>query len=108
MPFREGESYDSPFFVLARRLRAGLRSACTPSVPKPVATLCRRYPIFPPDDLDFTLHTLIATLPAALIGPVERRNAMSITRAYAQLVERLSTARARLPDLRTEFAGAIS
>lgn len=27
------------------------------------------------DDLDFTLHTLISTLPAALIGPVKRRNA---------------------------------
>lgn len=27
------------------------------------------------DDLDFTLHTLISTLPAALIGPLTRRNA---------------------------------
>jgi hypothetical protein len=25
------------------------------------------------DDLDFTLHTLISTLPAALIGPLKRR-----------------------------------
>ena len=27
------------------------------------------------DDLDFTLHTLISTLPAALIGPVKHRSA---------------------------------
>lgn len=27
------------------------------------------------DDLDFTLHTLISTLPAALIGPAKRRSA---------------------------------
>jgi hypothetical protein len=27
------------------------------------------------DDLDFTLHTLISTLPAALIGPLKRRSA---------------------------------
>jgi hypothetical protein len=27
-----------------------------------------------PDDLDFTMHTLIATLPQAMIGPVKRRN----------------------------------
>lgn len=29
------------------------------------------------DDLDFTLHTLISTLPAALIGPLKRRNAVA-------------------------------
>lgn len=34
------------------------------------------------DDLDFTLHTLIATLPAALIGPLKRRNAIAKTKAY--------------------------
>jgi hypothetical protein len=28
-----------------------------------------------PDDLDFTMHTLIATLPQAMIGPVKRRHA---------------------------------
>ena len=27
-----------------------------------------------PDDLDFTMHTLIATLPQATIGPLKRRN----------------------------------
>ncbi|MGF6773438.1 hypothetical protein P3T18_005952 [Paraburkholderia sp. GAS199] len=30
-----------------------------------------------PDDLDFTLHTLIATLPTALIGPLTRRAAVA-------------------------------
>ncbi|MFM0502286.1 hypothetical protein [Paraburkholderia caffeinilytica] len=29
------------------------------------------------DDLDFTLHTLISTLPAALIGPLKRRHAVA-------------------------------
>ncbi|MEA3088312.1 MAG: 4-hydroxy-tetrahydrodipicolinate synthase, partial [Paraburkholderia sp.] len=33
---------------------------------------------------------------------------MPITRASAQLVDRLSTARDRLQDLRAEFAGAMS
>jgi 4-hydroxy-tetrahydrodipicolinate synthase len=33
---------------------------------------------------------------------------MPITRASAQLVERLSTARDRLQDLRAEFAGTMS
>jgi hypothetical protein len=28
-----------------------------------------------PDDMDFAMHTLIATLPAATIGPVRARNA---------------------------------
>jgi hypothetical protein len=28
-----------------------------------------------PDDLDFTMHTLITTLPYATIGPVKRRHA---------------------------------
>jgi hypothetical protein len=28
------------------------------------------------DDLDFTMHTLIATLPQAMIGPVKRRAAI--------------------------------
>jgi hypothetical protein len=29
-----------------------------------------------PDDLDFTMHTLIVTLPEAMIGPVKRRSAV--------------------------------
>ena len=33
-----------------------------------------------PDDLDFTLHTLISTLPQALIGPLTRRNAVAKAR----------------------------
>jgi hypothetical protein len=33
-----------------------------------------------PDDIDFAMHTLIATLPAATIGPVRRRNTISRTR----------------------------
>ncbi|WP_341317322.1 hypothetical protein WN982_39235 [Paraburkholderia sp. IMGN_8] len=33
-----------------------------------------------PDDLDFTLHTLIRTLPAALIGPLTRRNVVAKAR----------------------------
>jgi hypothetical protein len=32
------------------------------------------------DDLDFTLHTLISTLPAALIGPLKRRQAVAKAR----------------------------
>jgi hypothetical protein len=32
------------------------------------------------DDLDFTLHTLIATLPAATIGPLKRRSAAAKAR----------------------------
>src|ERR1700761_196370 len=32
------------------------------------------------DDLDFTLHTLISTLPAALIGPLKRRHAVAKAR----------------------------
>jgi hypothetical protein len=30
-----------------------------------------------PDDIDFAMHALIATLPAATIGPVKRRTAIS-------------------------------
>ncbi|RKR37241.1 hypothetical protein [Paraburkholderia sp. BL17N1] len=33
-----------------------------------------------PDDLDFTLHTLISTLPAAMIGPLRRRSAAVMAR----------------------------
>jgi hypothetical protein len=33
-----------------------------------------------PDDLDFTLHTLISTLPAATIGPLKRRSAAAKAR----------------------------
>ncbi len=33
-----------------------------------------------PEDLDFTLHTLIATLPQAVIGPLKRRNVNSKAR----------------------------
>jgi hypothetical protein len=29
-----------------------------------------------PEDLDFTIHTLIATLPEATIGPIRRRSAI--------------------------------
>lgn len=32
------------------------------------------------DDLDFTLHTLISTLPAAMIGPLKRRSAAAKVR----------------------------
>ncbi|ABE35895.1 hypothetical protein [Paraburkholderia xenovorans] len=32
------------------------------------------------DDLDFTLHTLISTLPAAMIGPLKRRSAVAKAR----------------------------
>lgn len=32
------------------------------------------------DDLDFTMHTLISTLPAALIGPLKRRQAVAKVR----------------------------
>lgn len=32
------------------------------------------------DDLDFTLHTLISTLPAAMIGPLKRRSAAAKAR----------------------------
>ncbi|WP_434113098.1 hypothetical protein [Paraburkholderia caffeinilytica] len=32
------------------------------------------------DDLDFTLHTLVSTLPAALIGPLKRHHAVAKTR----------------------------
>jgi len=32
------------------------------------------------DDFDFTLHTLISTLPAALIGPLKRRNVVAKAR----------------------------
>ncbi|MEA3118108.1 MAG: hypothetical protein QOI13_1378, partial [Paraburkholderia sp.] len=30
-----------------------------------------------PEDLDFTMHTVIATLPKAMIGPVERRRVIN-------------------------------
>ncbi|MEW9583793.1 hypothetical protein [Paraburkholderia sp. DGU8] len=33
-----------------------------------------------PDDIDFTLHTLISTLPAATIGPLKRRSAAAKAR----------------------------
>jgi hypothetical protein len=33
-----------------------------------------------PDDIDFTLHTLISTLPAATIGPLKRRSALAKAR----------------------------
>lgn len=33
-----------------------------------------------PEDMDFTMHTLIATLPAATIGRVARRNAVQRAR----------------------------
>lgn len=32
------------------------------------------------DDFDFTLHTLISTLPAAIIGPLKRRSAVAKAR----------------------------
>ncbi|MFM0240981.1 hypothetical protein [Paraburkholderia phytofirmans] len=31
-----------------------------------------------PGDLDFTLHTLISTLPAAMIGPLNRRSVTAV------------------------------
>jgi hypothetical protein len=34
-----------------------------------------------PDDLDFTLHTLISTLPAATIGPLRRRSVAANAKA---------------------------
>jgi hypothetical protein len=33
-----------------------------------------------PEDIDFAMHTLIATLPAATIGSVTRRNAIARVR----------------------------
>jgi hypothetical protein len=33
-----------------------------------------------PDDIDFTLHTLISTLSAATIGPLKRRSALAKAR----------------------------
>lgn len=72
-----------PYELPGTQLRALLHSPLGVYV---VATQTVRHEIrvqldIAPDDLDFTLHTLISTLPAAMIGPLKRRSAAANAKA---------------------------